>query len=126
MITIELVKNQKDMTKYLYHLRKIPFVNETPETMLGKCLVGRYGMMLFSDDEVPIALVVFENIHPLFMVVGMYAKNNYKKIEPVFREKLVSLNYTTVEMLSDLPEEAYTRLIGNGCKKVYTKYKKHT
>lgn len=120
--TFEIVHDQKDLIKYYTFIEKIPYIDITPETMLGRCLTKQYCCFVFLEDEEPVGVLIGNVMHPTMHVVGIYLKGKLKYFREAWFAKLRELEFKVVTSGSMLPEKAYEKV--TTFDKWYTVYRK--
>ena len=119
---IEFIKDKELFIENFDMLKKIPFVDNTPEEVLGFCLTGKYyGYLGYKDNKV-VAIVVFYTIDKLAFVVGLYARNNLKGLPDLFWEELKKNGIETARASTDQPIKDYGKRMG--MEKICTMYER--
>lgn len=111
MKDIKLIETQDEVMRHTGFLKKIPHVNMSWETMLGRCLTNQYGAISFLEDNVPVGVLIFRNEHPELFIIGICLQNKVKAFYDLFFEKIKELKYTRVRAISKLPEAGYMKLL---------------
>ncbi len=117
---IKLISSQNEVLKHIEFFKKIPYVNMSWETMLGRCLIGQYGAISFLEDNEPVGILIFENRHPELYVIGICLQNKVKDFYNLFFKEMKELKYTNIKAISKLPEAGYMKLLG--FEKLWTVY----
>jgi hypothetical protein len=105
----KVIKDQIEILSIYEFLEKVPVIDETPETMLGRCLTKRYLCFGFYEGGKMIGTLVADNRFPELFVVAIYLKDNIKHFIDDWYELIKSFKYTSVKAHSKLPEEKFEK-----------------
>jgi len=118
---IEAVTDKQFFLDHLDWLRDIPFSDMTYIDCLERCLTGKYQCLAGYIDGKPVGLMVYYINGDSCWVVGLWAKNNYKKFSGKMFELLKNYGVKLVRCSS--VHENFERL--TGMKKLHTVYERY-
>ena len=111
----------KDFMNYYNYISQLKSVNLTPETCLGRCLLGQYfGLAGFDNGKCAGIIIHYMLNKETCKVVYLHAVNAVNRFKEEYYKLLKADGIRQVQAESEHNEKAYERLMG--MKKLYTVY----
>lgn len=103
-------------------IKKIPFIDLTPEDILVECLAGRFRCFIDSGGYDGLCIVRFNSGTDKCHIVGVYAVNKVAEFRAEMEDTLRLMGVKTLTASSTRDPKAYERL--TGFKPAWTRFSK--